>query len=93
MSVLDVLILLVVAAICGSVGRAVAGRGRGGVLVSIAVGFVGAWIGLWIARAADLPPVFVIHAGGAGFPVVWSIVGGALFVAVVGILRGHGVRS
>ena len=41
--------LLVIAAICGAVGRAIAGEIRGGLVVSIAVGFVGALLGPWLA--------------------------------------------
>ena len=37
--------LLVIAALCGAVGRAIAGEIRGGLIVSIAVGFVGALLG------------------------------------------------
>ena len=50
MTLLDVLILLLVAGICGALGQAIAGYSRGGCLVSIALGFVGALLGMWIAR-------------------------------------------
>ena len=55
MTLLDVLILLLVAGICGSLGQAIAGYSRGGCLVSIALGFVGALLGMWIARLMGLP--------------------------------------
>jgi len=42
MTVVQVLILLLVAGVCGSVGEAIAGYSPGGCLVSIAVGFIGA---------------------------------------------------
>ena len=45
MTLLDVLILLLVAGICGSLGQAIVGYSRGGCLVSIALGFV-AYAGL-----------------------------------------------
>jgi uncharacterized membrane protein YeaQ/YmgE (transglycosylase-associated protein family) len=54
-----------------------------GCLGSIALGFIGALIGVWIARALRLPEVFVWRVGGENFPVLWSIVGSALFVAVL----------
>jgi uncharacterized membrane protein YeaQ/YmgE (transglycosylase-associated protein family) len=86
MSILEVLILLVVAAICGSIGMAVSGYSRGGCLVSIALGFIGALIGLWLARALTLPEFFTLDVGGVQFPIIWSIIGAALFVAVLGFL-------
>ncbi len=76
-------VLLIVAGICGSIGRALAGYSHVGCLGSIALGFIGARLGVWIARALHLPEVFVWRVGNEAFPVVWSIVGSALFVAVL----------
>ena len=55
MTILEFVILLVVAAVCGMIGQALAGTGRGGLLASIALGFIGALLGTWIARALNLP--------------------------------------
>jgi uncharacterized membrane protein YeaQ/YmgE (transglycosylase-associated protein family) len=86
MTLVEFLILLLVAGLCGAVGQAITGYSRGGCLVAIAVGFIGALIGVWLARLLGLPMVFAINVGGVPFPVVWSILGGALFVAVIGLL-------
>jgi uncharacterized membrane protein YeaQ/YmgE (transglycosylase-associated protein family) len=86
MSLLEIIILLLIAGICGSIGRALVGFSKGGCVISIVVGFIGALIGTWIARKASLPDFFVLNIGGTDFPVVWSIIGSALFVAVLGIL-------
>src|SRR5947199_3949393 len=86
MTILEFLILLIVAAVCGSLGMAISGYSRGGCLVAIAVGFIGALIGVWLARAMTLPEPLVLEIGTAQFPVVWSIVGAALFVAVISLL-------
>jgi uncharacterized membrane protein YeaQ/YmgE (transglycosylase-associated protein family) len=83
MTLLDVLILLLVAGICGALGQAIAGYSRGGCLVSIALGFIGALLGMWIARMMGLPELFPVRIGGTSFPIIWSIVGSALFVAVL----------
>ena len=58
MTLFDVIILLVVAGVCGSLGQAISGYSRGGCLVSIALGFVGALVGMWLARVMGLPEVF-----------------------------------
>jgi len=79
-------ILLLVAAICGAVGQAIAGYSRGGLLVAIALGFIGALIGVQIARAAHLPELFEIQVGDVHFPIIWSIIGATLFVAVICLL-------
>ncbi|MFI5180074.1 MAG: GlsB/YeaQ/YmgE family stress response membrane protein [Thermoanaerobaculia bacterium] len=77
------IVFVVIAAICGAIGRAIAGGTHGGCLVSIALGFIGAVLGPWIAHALKLPEPFSIHYGGHEFPILWSIIGAALFVAVV----------
>ena len=86
MTLLDVLILLLVAGICGALGQAIAGYSRGGCLVSIALGFVGALLGMWIARLMGLPELFPVRIGGTSFPIIWSIIGSALFVALLTLL-------
>ena len=86
MTLFDLLILLVVAGVCGALGQAITGFSRGGCLVSIALGFVGALIGMWLARVAGLPELFAIQIGTTSFPIVWSIIGSALFVAVISLL-------
>ena len=86
MTLLDLLILLLVAGICGSLGQAIAGYSRGGCLVSIALGFVGALLGMWVARMMGLPELFPVNIGGTSFPIVWSIIGSALFVAIIALI-------
>jgi len=86
MTLLDLLILLLIAGICGSVGQAISGYSRGGCLVAIALGFIGALIGLWLARQLGLPELFTVVIGGTKFPILWSIIGSALFVAVISFI-------
>jgi len=78
--------LLLVAGICGSLGRAISGYSHGGCLVSIALGFIGAVLGMWLARKLGLPELFAVQIGTTSFPIVWSIIGSALFVAVITLL-------
>jgi uncharacterized membrane protein YeaQ/YmgE (transglycosylase-associated protein family) len=86
MTLTQFIILLVVAGLCGSIGRALVGYSHVGCLGSIALGFIGALLGVFIARALHLPEVFVWRVGNEAFPVLWSIVGSALFVAVLSAL-------
>jgi uncharacterized membrane protein YeaQ/YmgE (transglycosylase-associated protein family) len=86
MSLVDFLILLIVAGVCGTLGQAISGYSRGGCLVAIALGFIGALIGVWLSRTLGLPELLMLSVGGTQFPVVWSILGAALFVAVIGFL-------
>jgi uncharacterized membrane protein YeaQ/YmgE (transglycosylase-associated protein family) len=83
MSLTTLLLLIVIAAVCGAIGKAIAGSARGGLVVSTALGFVGALLGPWVARALKLPEPFMVVVGGHPFPVLWSIIGAALFVALI----------
>jgi len=83
------IVLIVIAAICGAIGRTLAGGSRGGLLVSTALGFIGALFGPWIAHQLGLSEPFVLHVSGQSFPILWSIVGAALFVALLHLLSGR----
>jgi uncharacterized membrane protein YeaQ/YmgE (transglycosylase-associated protein family) len=85
MTLLELLVLLLVAGVCGSLGQAITGYSRGGCLVSIALGFIGALLGMWISRALKLPELFEITIGEVNFPIIWSIIGAALFVALISL--------
>ena len=77
------IILIIIAAVCGALGRAIAGDVRGGFIVSMALGFIGALLGPLIAHQLKLPEPFMVHVSGQSFPVLWSIIGAALFVAII----------
>lgn len=92
MSLAELIILLVIAGLCGSVGSGLAAHGSPGWLGSIALGFIGALLGAWLARTLHLPDVFSVHFGRKALPIVWSIVGAALFTGVLSFLtrpRGY----
>jgi uncharacterized membrane protein YeaQ/YmgE (transglycosylase-associated protein family) len=89
MTLPTLILLVVIAAICGAVGKAIAGSARGGLIVSTVLGFVGALIGPAVARALRLPEPFMVVIGGHPFPVLWSIVGAALFVALLHLISGR----
>jgi uncharacterized membrane protein YeaQ/YmgE (transglycosylase-associated protein family) len=86
MTIIDLLLLVLVAAICGSIGQALSGYSLGGCLVSAVVGFIGAFIGLWLARQFGLPEVFTVNIGGQPFPIIWSIVGSLILSLILGLL-------
>lgn len=86
MTWIDLLVLLVVAGVCGSIARALAGYSHGGCLVSVAVGFIGALLGSRLGSLLELPDLLVLQVGGSSLPIVWSIIGGALFSVVLQLL-------
>lgn len=86
MTLVEFIFLILVAGICGSIGQALVGFSRGGCIISIAVGFIGALIGSWLGRKFALPEFLVLNIGETAFPVFWSIIGGALFVGIISFL-------
>lgn len=87
MSLTGLLILLLIAAICGSVGQSLAGYDLGGCLVSIVVGFIGAYLGMWLAGKLGLPELFAVNIEGKPFPIIWAVIGSALFTLIVALIR------
>ena len=89
MTLIGFVILVVIAAIAGSLGMAVTGYSRGGCLFSAIVGFLGAFIGMWVARQFGLPELIPVTVEGETFPVVWSIIGSAILSILLGALVGR----
>ncbi|HEY9831921.1 MAG TPA: hypothetical protein V6D26_15160 [Stenomitos sp.] len=87
MTLIEILLLLLIAAICGSLGQVLVGYSTGGLLASIVVGVIGAYIGIWVAREFNLPVFFALNLGGRSFPIIWSILGSAIFAAILGLLN------
>jgi len=86
MTILDLIVLLIIAGICGALGQAITGFTRGGCLVAIALGFIGALLGMWLARQLGLPELLPVQIGTTSFPIIWSIIGSAIFVAIISLL-------
>jgi uncharacterized membrane protein YeaQ/YmgE (transglycosylase-associated protein family) len=80
------ILLIVIAAVCGAIGKALAGGTRGGLIGSIALGFIGALLGPWVGSQLHLAEPLTLRMNGESFPIVWSIVGAALFVALLHLL-------
>ena len=87
MTVFEFLILLLIAGVCGSLAQSLAGYSHGGCLVSIVLGFIGALLGTFLARKAGLPEILPIQVGDRTFPVIWSIIGAALFAALLALIK------
>ena len=85
MIVLRIIVLLVIAALCGAVGSAIAGRRRRSCCLATVIGLIGALVGTWLSRLTGVPDLIYLW----GVPVLWSVAGSALFVAVVSLLTGR----
>lgn len=90
MTMLEFVVYVVIAGICGAIARAIGGRTGGGFVVSVLLGFLGAFVGTWLARMLRLPALVVVAIGSHSFPIVWSIIGACILVALAHALtRPH----
>jgi uncharacterized membrane protein YeaQ/YmgE (transglycosylase-associated protein family) len=85
MTLTGLLILLLIAGIVGGLGQAISGYSFGGCLMSIVVGFVGAYVGIWLARQLGLPEIFTVTIEGEAFPIVWGVIGSAILSLILGL--------
>jgi uncharacterized membrane protein YeaQ/YmgE (transglycosylase-associated protein family) len=89
MTLTGLLLLLLIAGIVGAVGQSLSGYSFGGCLVSIVVGFVGAYIGVWLAGQLGLPEIFAVTIEGESFPIVWGIIGSAILSLILGLFTSR----
>jgi uncharacterized membrane protein YeaQ/YmgE (transglycosylase-associated protein family) len=85
MTLTGILVLLLIAGIVGGLGQTISGYSFGGCLMSIVVGFVGAYLGIWLARQLGLPEIFTITIEGQAFPIVWGVIGSAILSLILGL--------
>jgi uncharacterized membrane protein YeaQ/YmgE (transglycosylase-associated protein family) len=86
MTLVELIVYLVIAGICGAIAKAIAGGRRGGLIVSVLLGFLGAIVGTAVARALHLPNFLMVTVAERPFPIFWSIVGGILLVGIAHVL-------
>ncbi len=86
MTILEFLLLLVIAGICGGIAQTLSGYTHRGCLATIALGFIGALLGTYLQRVTGLPEILTIPVGERAFPIIWSVIGGVLFSAAVGFI-------
>ena len=92
MSLAELLLLLLVGAICGVVAEMLVGYSPGGILASIVIGFLGAVIGTWLARQIGLPSVLAVHIGGYTIEILWAIIGAIILLLILSLFRGRYYR-
>jgi uncharacterized membrane protein YeaQ/YmgE (transglycosylase-associated protein family) len=85
MNILELLVYLIVAAVCGSIGAAIVGIRHMGCLTLIAIGLIGAMLGSWISRQAGIGEMFAIHIGDRSLPILWTIIGSMLLTGVASL--------
>ena len=86
---IELLLTCVVAVVCAMLGLSTSKYSRGGCIVYMAFGFIGAFLGTWVSRTLGFADVPDLTIGNSQFPVIWSLVGSVLLVAAVGLFVRH----
>ncbi|HQF41552.1 MAG TPA: GlsB/YeaQ/YmgE family stress response membrane protein [Ignavibacteriaceae bacterium] len=82
----EIILLLVIASITGGIGRSLTGFKKGGCIISIVVGFIGAYIGTILARQFNFPDLWTVNIRGIDYPIIWSIIGAVVFTAILSLI-------
>jgi uncharacterized membrane protein YeaQ/YmgE (transglycosylase-associated protein family) len=80
MTLLEFLLLLLIATTAGAVGELFGRCTPSGSFVFAALGFVGAYLGKWLASTLNLPEILRLVVGSLQFPLLWSIASSILLV-------------
>ena len=97
MDLLQILILLVIAGICAAFAELLIGFTPGGLLISVIVGVIGAYLGNWIASiisrtGVSLFDILSIQIGNVRFKVFWAFLGSLMLLWLLNILRKNDPR-
>ena len=92
-AVLNLIILATIAFVFAWTAWVVVGSSRRMFINSVAVGFIGGLLGPWIASGLGIPMGYAMEIQGAMFPILWSIVGAGVFVAIGILGRRHGLYA
>jgi uncharacterized membrane protein YeaQ/YmgE (transglycosylase-associated protein family) len=86
MSLNDLLPMIPVAVICGTIARWAVGSSKGGLIINIIIGFVGALVGVVVSRSLNAPVIYDVVVNRRNFPVAYSVVGAVILLAGFGII-------
>jgi uncharacterized membrane protein YeaQ/YmgE (transglycosylase-associated protein family) len=82
---IEILLTCGVAIACAMLGLSTSKYSRGGCIVYMAFGFIGAFLGTWVSRTLGFAKVPDLTIGSSDFPIIWSLVGSVLLVAAIGL--------
>jgi uncharacterized membrane protein YeaQ/YmgE (transglycosylase-associated protein family) len=85
MSLIDFLLTLAIAVVCGTLAQLTSGYSRGGWIVNLGVGFMGALAGVFVARSLPVPDVYILKVKTSDFPIIWALIGSVFFLAAIGL--------
>jgi uncharacterized membrane protein YeaQ/YmgE (transglycosylase-associated protein family) len=92
MTLIDFLLIVVVAILCGTVAQLTSGYSRGGWIVNLGIGFLGALAGVIVSRSLTVPKIYDLTVRTVNFPIIYAIIGSVFFLAAIGFFIRPGRR-
>lgn len=89
MNLMDLLMLVVIAGVCGYIGGQLMGAKRMNLVVMVILGFVGATAGKLLASFFHLPLLWELKIAGNSFPIVWAVIGSIVVVGLFTFIQQH----
>lgn len=93
MTIIEILLLILVAVVCGSIGAALVRARHLGFLALIAVGLIGALLGRALSAALGIADMFTVNIAGHSIPILWSIVGAMLITGIASLFWSRTWRA
>lgn len=87
MTWMGILLLILIGAVCGALAQLVVGFRAGGFVASVVVGFLGALLGTWIARAIGLPSFLAVRIETYTIDILWAVLGAILLLLLLTLGR------
>jgi uncharacterized membrane protein YeaQ/YmgE (transglycosylase-associated protein family) len=90
MNAIEFLLILLVAFVLGIIAQMTSGYSRGGFIVNLGFSFLGALAGFFGSSMLDAPVLYDLHLGVITFPIIYSVIGSVIFLAVIGLFLRPG---
>ncbi len=87
MTLFGFLLLVLIGAFCGALAEMLVGYSPGGFFASVVVGFLGAFLGTYLARRIGLPSALAITVEGYTIEIIWAILGAVVLVGALALIR------
>ncbi len=89
---IEFILLAVIGTICGGLAQFVVGQTRGGCMVSVGTGFIGAYLGPMVAARFGWETMYVLELGIVEIPLVHTAAGAFGLALLVGLLTRETYR-
>ncbi len=86
MNLIELLLTLLVAVACGTIAQVTSGYSRGGWIVNLGIGFLGALAGVVVSRLLNARVIYDLEVGAAHYPVIYAVIGSVFFLATIGFM-------